>query len=179
MASRKRFPSAGSTIGVVALVVAMTGAAYAGSGAGKLVKTGDIRNNAVTAPKLHADAVRTPKIADDAVKGNKVDEATLGTVPTAGKALNVLAATIRSDGTLARASQVAGTSSARNGEGSYVVDFGVGISTCTYTVSLGGLEGEPGGEVSTSLSTANAVAVQTRNSNGAVADRAFSLMVVC
>ncbi len=160
-------------------MVAMASAAYAGSGGGKLVRTADIRNNAVTAPKIHADAVRTPKIADDAVKGNKVDEATLGTVPTTAKALNVLGATVRSDGTLARAAQVAGTSSARNGAGSYVVDFGVNVATCTYVASLGGLEGEPGGEVSTSLSTANAVGVQTRNSDGAAADRAFSVTVVC
>jgi hypothetical protein len=166
-------------IGTIALVVAMTGAAYAGGGVGKVVTTGEIKTGAVTAPKLHANAVRTPKLADDAVKGNKVDEASLGTVPTAAKALNVLGATVRSDGTLARAAQVAGTSSTRNGAGSYVVDFGVNVTACTYVATLGGLSGEPGGEIATSLSTANAVAVQTRNSNGDVADRSFSVIVVC
>jgi hypothetical protein len=178
MQGRRRLPSTGSVIGVIALVVAMGGAAYAGSGFGKTVNTGEIAKNAVTSPKLHAGAVRSPKIAADAVKGADVDEGSLGPVPSAAKALNVLAVTVRSDGTLARAAQE-GTSASRTGEGNYVVDFGVAVSGCTYIASLGGLEGEPSGEISTSLSTTNAVAVHTNNSNGASADRAFSLSVVC
>jgi hypothetical protein len=177
MGTGKRRPSAGAVIGFIALLVALGGAAYADN-KGPDVGTVDLKQGAVTAPKLHTDAVRTAKIADDAVTGAKVDESTLGPVPSAGKALNILAATVRADGTLARASQQ-GSTSARNGEGSYTVDFGVNISACTYVASLGGLEGQPSGNVSTSVSTANAVAVQTFNANGTAADRAFSLSVIC
>jgi hypothetical protein len=177
MSTGGKRPSAGTVIGTIALVAAMSGAAYAG-GSGKLVGSSDLKNGAVTAPKLHTDSVTTSKIADDAVNGAKVKESSLGPVPFASKALNILAVTVRSDGTLTRSSQQ-GSSSARNGAGSYTVDFGLNIQACTYIASLGGLEGEPSGEISTSISTANAVAVQTHNSNGVDSDRAFSMIVVC
>ncbi len=178
MQGRRKLPSAGSVIGVIALIAAMGGAAYAGSGGGNLINTSEIRKGAVTAPKLHAGAVRTPKIANDAVKGGKIEEATLGPVPTAIKALNIFAVTVRNDGTLARASQ-AGSSSSRVGAGEYIVDLGTNVQACTYVASLGGDVGEPSGEVSTSISTINAVAVHTSNANGNPADRAFSLSVIC
>ncbi len=70
--------STASAIGVVALVFAMGGAAYAGS----KVDSGDLARGSVTATKLAKGSVTTSKIQDDAVTGQKVDEATLGAVPT-------------------------------------------------------------------------------------------------
>jgi hypothetical protein len=48
-----------------------------------------IGDGAVTTNKLADNAVTTPKIANDAVTGEKVNESTLGEVPTAGNALKL------------------------------------------------------------------------------------------
>jgi hypothetical protein len=60
---------------------------------GKIVKeavvTGKIKNGAVTESKLADGAVTTNKIADNAVTGAKVNEATLGQVPSAANANSV------------------------------------------------------------------------------------------
>jgi hypothetical protein len=178
MTGRFKLPSPAAVIGIVALVLAMGGAAYAGKSVGKSVGTGELKQGAVTAPKLHGNAVRTNKIANNAVTGRKVDESTLGTVPSAGKTLNVLGAVVNNDGQLLR-SQQANTSSSKTAEGTYIVDFGTNVSACAFVASLGGAGGSPAGEISTSLSTTNSVQVQTFNSTGNSADRSFTLVVVC
>ena len=106
--NRRSLPSPGAVIATIALVVAMAGAAYAGTKSplkvpNNSVSTKKIRNgavttdkladNSVTAAKVADNAVGTPEIADnavtaakipnDSVTGDKVDESTLGTVPTA------------------------------------------------------------------------------------------------
>jgi hypothetical protein len=178
MTGRFKLPSPGAVIGTVALVLAMGGAAYAGQGVGKTVGTGELKQGAVTAPKLHSDAVRTNKIANNAVTGQKVNEGTLGPVPEAVKALGILSAVVNNDGALVRAQQD-GTSSNRTGNGTYIVSFPFPVESCAYVASLGGSGGTPSGEVSTSASTTTTVQVQTSNSNGNAADRAFSLVVAC
>jgi hypothetical protein len=178
MKGRFKLPSPGVVIGTIALVFAMGGAAYAGQSVGKTVGTGELKQGAVTAPKLHADAVRTNKIADNAVKGSKVAEDTLGTVPSAVDAISVLSAVVQNNGTLLR-SQQDGTSSSRSGQGVYIVAFPFDVGTCAYVASLGGGGGEPRGFVSTSLSAGNTVQVQTFNTSGNAADRSFSLVVNC
>lgn len=50
------------------------------------VTTAKIANDAMTTAKIANDAVSTPKIANDAATGAKVNEATLGTVPSATNA---------------------------------------------------------------------------------------------
>jgi hypothetical protein len=178
MTGRFKLPSPGAVIGTVALVLAMGGAAYAGQGVGKTVGTGELKQGAVTAPKLHTDAVRTNKIANNAVTGQKVKESTLGLVPTAVDATSVLSAVVDNNGTLLRAQQD-NTSSSRSGEGVYIVAFPFNVGTCAYVASLGGGGGEPRGFVSTSLSAGNTVQVQTFNISGDPADRSFSVVVNC
>lgn len=178
MRAHLKLPTPGTVIATVALIAAMGGAAYAGGGVGNAIGTGELKRGAVTAPKLHTNAVRTRKIANDAVTGVKARESTFGPVPSANKALNVLGAVVRADGTLLRAAQ-GNTSSTRTGAGTYVVDFEVDISACVYVATVGGAGTEPAGEVSTSTSTADSVEVQTRSSNGDSADRGFSVVVVC
>lgn len=51
--------------------------------AAKKIGTRQLKAGAVTAAKLHKNAVKTGKIRNDAVTGAKVNEATLGTVPSA------------------------------------------------------------------------------------------------
>ena len=106
--SRRNLPSPGAVIAVVALVVAMAGAAYAGTKSplkirNNSVSTKKIRNAAVTTDKLADNAVTAAKIADsavgtteiadnavtppkipnDSINGDKINESTLGTVSTA------------------------------------------------------------------------------------------------
>jgi hypothetical protein len=52
------------------------------------VGTKQLQKNSVTAAKIKKNAVTTAKIKKDAVTGTQVNEATLGTVPTANSAAN-------------------------------------------------------------------------------------------
>lgn len=91
----KRLPSPAAVIGILALILALSGVAVALPGKNS-VATKDLKKNAVTAaklkngavtgPKLGAGSVTTDKLAAEAATGAKVDEATLGKVPTAGLA---------------------------------------------------------------------------------------------
>jgi hypothetical protein len=91
----KRLPSPAAVIGILALILALSGVAVALPGKNS-VATKDLKKNAVTAaklkngavtgPKLGAGSVTTDKLAAEAATGAKVDEATLGKVPTAGHA---------------------------------------------------------------------------------------------
>lgn len=95
--------SPASPIALLALFVALGGGAYAASGTvgtadlqnravtkHKLdrnsVVTGKIRGGAVTRQKLRNGLVNTAKLAPESVTGPKVNEATLGKVPSAAKA---------------------------------------------------------------------------------------------
>lgn len=75
-------------VSLLALFVALGGAAYA-VGLGKnVVKSRNIAPGAVKTSDLGKKAVRTAKIGPDAVTGEKVAEATLGTVPKAADSVN-------------------------------------------------------------------------------------------
>jgi hypothetical protein len=52
------------------------------------VTTAKIKKNAVTASKIKSNSITTAKIAKDAVTGDKVNESTLGKVPSAANADN-------------------------------------------------------------------------------------------
>ena len=97
----KRFhrPSPAMVVAMTALVVAMAGTGYAAthlkpnSVKSKQIKDGqvktvDLANAAVTGPKLATDSVTGAKVADGSVTGSDVNEATLGTVPSAVTADN-------------------------------------------------------------------------------------------
>jgi hypothetical protein len=80
---RARFSSAHVLAGL-ALFVALGGSAYALKK--NTVGTKQIKNNAVKEAKIANGAVTTPKLADNAATGAKVDEASLGKVPSATNA---------------------------------------------------------------------------------------------
>ncbi len=142
-----------------------------------------IADGSVTTAEIANDAVTTAKIANDAVNGAKVNEGSLGQVPLAAvatKASNTLGAIVNGDGTLAIAAQP-GTTSTRNGTGSYAVQFGRDLANCAAVASLGNsgpIVPNPG-EIGASVNFDNSVIVQTRNSTGAPNDNAFHLIVVC
>jgi hypothetical protein len=78
---RARFSSA-HIMAAMALFIVLGGSAYAA----KKVGTKKIKNAAVTTAKIADGAVTTPKLAANAVNGAKVDEASLGQVPSAASA---------------------------------------------------------------------------------------------
>lgn len=82
---RRLHPSPALIVGVIALVFAVSGVAVALPGKNS-VATKDIKKGAVTAAKIKDGAVTTGKLGNDAVTGAKVNEATLGKVPSAGTA---------------------------------------------------------------------------------------------
>jgi hypothetical protein len=91
---KRRRPSPALVIATIALFMAIGGIGYAAATIG----TSDIKNNAVTAKKLHKNAVVKKKIKNNAVNGAKVqdnsltgsdiNESTLGQVPSAANADN-------------------------------------------------------------------------------------------
>ena len=86
---RKVRPSPSMVVALLALLVSLSGVAYAGG----LIGTNDIQNGAVTTPKLHngavtkakvhGNAINGSKVVDNTISGNDVNESTLGTVPNA------------------------------------------------------------------------------------------------
>ena len=93
---RARTPSPALVISLIALFVALGGSAYAvkkvGTGdiRGSAITTGKIKKNAVTAGKIKRNAVTTPKLRNNAVTGAKIDEGSLGPVPSATTATNAI-----------------------------------------------------------------------------------------
>jgi len=78
-----RRPSYANVTATIALVVALCGGAYAAGIGRNDVKSKNIAPKAVKSSDLASKAVKTKKIGNDAVTGDKVSEATLGTVPNA------------------------------------------------------------------------------------------------
>jgi hypothetical protein len=94
-------PSPAAVIAVVALVFAVSGVAVALPGKNSVVSkdikknavtAAKIKNGAVTEPKLGDGAVGTSKLGNDAVTGAKVNEGTLGKVPSAETATKAVSA---------------------------------------------------------------------------------------
>ena len=85
--SRKRakMPSPAMVVGVIALIVALTGTAFAGGfKLGKnSVGTSQLKAKAVTGPKIANNAVNGTKVANGSVTGADINLSKLGTVPNA------------------------------------------------------------------------------------------------
>lgn len=82
-----------------------------------------IRDSAITTPKIADNAVTTAKIAAGAVANEKL-------------AHPVYSAVVNADGTLARGNGA--TVSAKTDPGAYKVTFAANISSCSYTATVGG-----------------------------------------
>ncbi len=85
--SRKRakMPSPAMVVGVIALIVALTGTAFAGGfKLGKnSVGSRQLKAKAVTGPKIANNAVNGTKVSNGSVTGDDIDLGKLGTVPNA------------------------------------------------------------------------------------------------
>lgn len=126
----------------------------------------DILDNTITTFDIATDAVDSDEVLDFGLSNADV---------------GVLFAQVNADGTIANSSgSVTGT---HLGTGTYEVDFSRDISNCAFLSTQGeaGTGGAGGAITGTTdrAGNANAVFATTRDAAGALADRAFQLVVVC
>jgi hypothetical protein len=87
--------------------------------------TAQVRDSAITTPKVAANAVTTPKIAAGAVTNDKL-------------AHPVYWAVVNADGSLARSNGATSSAKVTTDPGAYKVTFAANISACAYTATVGG-----------------------------------------
>lgn len=92
MKSGSRRPKPAMVISVIALIVALTGTAYAALGK-NTVGSRQLKSKAVTGAKFANDSVTTAKVSRRTVGGENIDLSRLGTVPSAGSAVHAANAT--------------------------------------------------------------------------------------
>jgi len=180
-----RLPSPAMVIACLALFVALSGVSYAlatGSIGSREIANGSILNRDFKDGTLRGQEFKPDSLGPKAIKEQVLDSSKLGIVNNAVVAEGVnRQAVVGVNGTTIRARGVAST--ARSGEGSYQVITDRDVRTCVYSATLGDESASsPGtGQISvTSLaSNVNGVRVSTRNSDGALADRSFHLIVSC
>ena len=191
MLSRLRSNYANVTA-TLALVVALGGSAYAAAtitGADVVDKSltgADIKNNSLRG--IDIDGVRGQDVKNGSLNGGDILDQSIrsndlhpSALPPAGPpgpkgedAANMWAV-VTGGGGLSRGKSV--TSTSRSGTGVYEVVFSRAVTGCA---SVGSIENAgAGGELSVSLSGANGVRVETRNSGGSSKDRSFHLAVLC
>ncbi len=177
---RRFLPSPAMVVAVVALVVSLSGSAYAA-----FVITGkNIKNGTVTGKDIRNRSLRGSDIHHDSVGGGSIKESTLGTVP--GAFLTVGAArfaVVNANGQAVRGRDI--SSVARTSEGRYQVIFNGSVRGCGYYATIGDASASAPpshSEISVSSlgSNVNGVAIRTQNGgNGNQLDRAFHLIVMC
>lgn len=171
-ALRKRRPSPAMVVAIVALVVALTGTAFAA----QHINGGAIQKQSIGAGKLKHKTLT----------GYQINTNKLGIVPSAKRAAHTYWAVVNNPGgagnaTLARASDQGIT--AAEGGGAVAVVFPVNISGCANVAGRNNASTTvPGaGYAQTNISPANpnAIEVHTRNEKGENEDADFHLIVVC
>jgi len=167
----KRRPSPGLIVGMIALVVALGGTAYAAQ----------INGNSIMKQSIGGG-----KLKQQTLTGYQINVNKLGTVPTAKRATNTLWAVVNnpsgpSNASLARASD--STISVTEAGGAVNVIFPGNVSVCANVASRdnAGTTVPTAGYAQTNISAANpnAIEVHTRDKNGANEDGDFHLIVVC
>jgi hypothetical protein len=136
----------------------------------------DLATNSVGVSEIQTDAVQASEIAD-----NSIDSGEIVDFGLSNQDIGVLTATVNADGTLANSSGGV-TTLKLPVTGQYEVDFGRNISFCAFvaTVAPAGGGTQTGfSDVADRAGNLEAVFVETRDVNGALADRGFHLIVVC
>lgn len=181
-------PSPAMVVACISLAVAMSGFAWAATRIG----TGDLKNGAVTAKKIHTDAVRGIKIRDGAVAGYKIRDAAVtsekiadGAIATeklAGEARGVALGGVRVDSNgalLTWFNRRGGQPVVDHGRtGEYVVQFpGFSEYDTSTAITVATIESGPGGEIVTRVGVPSGgspyLRVLTSDSAGNAADRSF------
>lgn len=160
-------PSAGVMIGMLALVLAIGGTAFAGSHQMAKLTKGKVR--AIAAKQVN-----------NLAPGLSVKSAeTAGSANTAAIATNVFSANVNADGSLA-SSVPSGATSTRTALGDYRVSFGRSISGCTLSTAMAVTNSGPVfGFAAVGIIDANTLHVFTRSTTNVVADRAFYVQAIC
>lgn len=169
---KRRRPSPATVISIVALVVALTGTAYAA----QHINGGAIKKQTIGGGKLKQKTLT----------GFQINTNKLGTVPSARRASHTYWAVVNNpaspgNAALARASDEG--ISATEGGGAVTVAFPVNISGCANVSARNNAGTTPPGagtaQTNTSPANANAVEVRTRDAKGDSEDADFHLIVVC
>lgn len=192
-------PSPGLAVAVVALVLALGGGAYAAA----TITGADIENGSITGKDVKNGSIPgAKKLKANSVTGRQVKESSLGQVPSAADADELggqppsayasnwaLVAGTATGATVLASSD--GVSATRIGTGAYVVAAGASVVRRPLTATLhpiagagfvtvapcGGSANNPGGVNCPGNNDSDRVLVQTTNTAGAAADRAFYLVV--
>ncbi len=171
-------------VACVALLVALSDVGWATVSQlvpNKSVGTAQLKNNAVTSLKIRNGQVKLDDLSRSAKRPGPRGPRGLTGAAGAPGAVTRLWAVVNGSGSIARS---AGTTSAgRLATGTYEVVFGQAVNACVYAGSVGDAAAGTGTSgaltVAQRAGNANAVRVETRNLAGAIADRAFHLIVVC
>ena len=162
-------------IAVIALVLAITGTAIALPG-----------RNSVNGQDIKNSAIKSLDVRDNNIRGQDIKESTLGSVPSAEVAQNLLWAVVTNpagagNAALARSGQT-GTTVGESG-GAVQVNLGRDVSGCAWNATRGlpGGGTEPAGfaEVNGVNGQPTVVEVHTRDDTGASVDGNFHLQVAC
>jgi hypothetical protein len=144
-----------------------------------------IAANQITSKDIAKDAVGGSEIKSESVKGKDVKEDTLGAVPSASVANNVLWAVVNNPNGQPNANVVrAGQDGTSSIEGGNVVEveFSREVTNCVFSAtraSVGTGVEQAGFVQANSGSTPTRVAIRTRNVAGDVVDGDFHLVVIC
>jgi hypothetical protein len=135
----------------------------------------DIRSNTLKSRTIRNNSVKSKDLANNTIEGKDVADFGLS-----NEDVGVLTANVSADGLLAASS--GGVAVTKSGIGQYQVDFGRDITACVFlaTVARPGA-GTAEGQAGTGKQPGNAegVLVETQDSNGAAANKPFSLAVIC
>jgi hypothetical protein len=183
MKRRLRAPSPAMVVALIALFVSLGGSAYAVATIGSDdIINGSIRNRDFKDGTLRGQESKPDGWGPKAIKEQVLDASKFKQVPSAVIADGVtrhavisnIGATVRGRGT---------ASSAQTGPGQYEVIFDRDVRGCVYVAALGdeSAAGPGNGQISVTSAAANVngVRVVTRDSEGAVANRSFHLVVSC
>ena len=170
-------------VALIALFVSLGGSAYAVATIGSDdIINGSIRNRDFKDGTLRGQESKPDGWGPKAIKEQVLDASKFKQVPSAVIADGVtrhavisnIGATVRGRGT---------ASSAQTGPGQYEVIFDRDVRGCVYVATLGdeSAAGPGNGQISVTSAAANVngVRVVTRDSEGAVANRSFHLVVSC
>ncbi len=169
---RSRRPSPAMIVAVIALIVALTGTAFAAQN----INGGAIKKQTIGGGKLKQKTLT----------GFQINTNKLGTVPAAKRASHTYWAVVNNppgagNAALARASDAGITAS--EGGGAVTVALPVNISGCADVADRNNAGTTPPGagfaQTNTSPANANAIEVRTRDEKGAPEDADFHLIVVC
>jgi len=170
-------PSPAMVVACLALFIAMSGVSY-GVATG-FIDSREIRNNTIRGKDVRNGALTGKELKRDSVGGLTVNEGRLATVPSAESISH--SAVLTAGGAYRRGRGVA--SVARTATGRYQVIFNRDVRACVYVATVGdpsaAAPGHGTAAVGSLATNVSGVTVRTFNEQGALANRAFHLIVSC